>query len=106
MLTISSATVGWDKRNRPPCSAPLTGHLDSAGGPAPGEHWPSRVRLLFLFLTKSVISYVRMIEIKVLMILLLQRTEFALEGGAYKVVDPLTVTSVAPEGTLLIQRRA
>ncbi|KAG7094094.1 hypothetical protein E1B28_007712 [Marasmius oreades] len=43
-------------------------------------------------------------EIKVLMLLLLQRTEFALEGGDYKVVDPLTVTSVAPEGTLLLQR--
>ncbi|KAL0062153.1 hypothetical protein AAF712_010995 [Marasmius tenuissimus] len=45
-------------------------------------------------------------EIKVLMLLLLQRTDFTLEGDDYKVVDPLTVTSVAPEGILLFRRCA
>ncbi|KAJ8089400.1 hypothetical protein PM082_014648 [Marasmius tenuissimus] len=42
-------------------------------------------------------------EIKALILLLLQRFDLTLEGGNYDVPDPLNVTSVAPQGTLLLR---
>ncbi|KAE9408989.1 cytochrome P450 [Gymnopus androsaceus JB14] len=42
-------------------------------------------------------------EIKLIVLFLLARADIALEGNKYKIVDPLTITSVPPEGCLLLK---
>ncbi|KIY71972.1 cytochrome P450 [Cylindrobasidium torrendii FP15055 ss-10] len=44
-------------------------------------------------------------EIKLFVMSLLAEADLSLESGEYTVVDPLTVTSVAPVGTLLLHHR-
>lgn len=46
---------------------------------------------------------VKLLEIKLIVLFLLARADIALEGNKYKIVDPLTITSVPPEGCLLLK---